>query len=29
VLSALSCLYFALFIIVIPYFFGKDLEEHH
>ena len=35
VLGALSCLDFALFIIIIPYFFGKDLgshdplEEHH
>jgi hypothetical protein len=29
VLGALSCLYFALFIIIVPFFFGKDLEGHH
>ncbi len=29
VLGALSCIYFALFIVIIPFFFGTDLEEHH
>lgn len=29
VLGVLSCIYFALFIVIVPYFIGKNLEEHH
>lgn len=29
ILSALSCLYFVLFIIIVPVFIGQDLEEQH
>jgi hypothetical protein len=29
VISLLSCFYFAMFIIIIPRLFGKDLEGHH
>jgi hypothetical protein len=29
VLGILSCIYFALFIIIIPKFFGKEMGEHH